>query len=150
MKQNTSEVFIIGPWRFCVIDYPIAGKFTLSCMGSRSHILWEVELEGTTLEHAKFQAACKVLPTLENWVCEARTFTIYNGENTMKHKTICVNCKHHVYYGVKHMCQHARDEDDKLQDYVTGKTYYRCPNCRDLNQGNCPNFEKVRNVLPTR
>lgn len=86
--------------------------------------------------------------------------------------TICVNCKHHVKMGFKtHICKHPDFKPRYMIDPVTGREvpYERekgydidaeimsplemmmvgqnqssspYPLCKDINNGNCPRFEK--------
>jgi len=73
-------------------------------------------------------------------------------------KTICVRCKYHKGWGVwyNHYCEHPSTARNEEQDPVTGEISYgirndlgrvvltdkEFPHCRDINHGNCPNFEK--------
>lgn len=76
----------------------------------------------------------------------------------IKCKTLCVNCKYHTGSGqwYNHLCKHPETVRIEEQDPITGKMGYagcndlggiylcdsKYQNCRNLNKGNCPNFQK--------
>lgn len=62
-----------------------------------------------------------------------------------KEHSICANCIHVKGFGYYAECTHkVYGIAKKTDNFVTGETKYLYRNCRDINDGTCKGFEKLK------